>query len=399
MSPPRHVPVNRRENHRPGLTGAAGEAKSGPALMRARSSDMARDYNRGLARPVRWVHVALAAAADLAGPVLGWVLHPKRRDWTVPLLVGAAAVAALLPYDGPLSRWLQDFDAGGDLGRELHAWQQVGAPGSLIFTACLIWVLDPARRRRLLDLGAGIAISWAAVAALKVLVGRPRPRAVYDDPWSFLWPWGKYPVVQDGRFVLVHAWEPAAARSADLWSMPSSHTAAAAALAVFLTALYPRIRWIAAALVAVVALCRVHFGAHWPTDVIAGAAIGVALAQVAVARYWGVRALDWFWVKMVNPVPRPALAATLERERARGGLGTSGSTAEGAWGWWFDHLARREAERAAVRQQRLEVRPMPPSGEEAGTVGLGRAKKERRSGVEAVEAAAVAVGGAEGSPE
>jgi undecaprenyl-diphosphatase len=71
--------------------------------------------------------------------------------------------------------------------------------------------------------------------------------------------------------------------------MPSSHTLFAAALSVFLTALYPSIRVLVFALAVVVGLGRVLFDAHWPTDVIVGGAMGWAIASWVVHNRRGVR--------------------------------------------------------------------------------------------------------------
>jgi membrane-associated phospholipid phosphatase len=271
----------------------------------------ASDYNRGLAPVVRWAHVLLA-------PLLAWLFAQPRRQWTLPLALGLLLVVLLVPFDGPLLTAVERLGIGGDLRRELGAWQQFGALGSLLFTAAAIWLGDPARRRRLLDLVAAVAVGWSACSVLKVIVGRPRPRPEYRDPHTFLWPWGQYPVeVADGQLVLMHGWDPRIAQTADLWSMPSGHTAHAAVLAVFIAALYPRLRPLMWVMIAIVGFSRLVFGAHWPTDVIAGAAVGIAAGRVATERYWGVRALDWFWKRWIDRGCSPALPRVLEAERAR----------------------------------------------------------------------------------
>jgi membrane-associated phospholipid phosphatase len=69
--------------------------------------------------------------------------------------------------------------------------------------------------------------------------------------------------------------------------MPSSHTAYACVMAVFLGRLYPRLRWVVWSLAAVVGLARVVTNAHYVTDVVVGGAIGLIVIRVALARDWG----------------------------------------------------------------------------------------------------------------
>lgn len=241
--------------------------------------------------------------------------------WIVPLLVGAVGFASVHPFEVEtraaftrLAAWLS-----GDLRREAHAWQQYGQGMFIIVLAVVVWMLDPARRRRLLDLGLALLIAQAASTGGKMLIGRPRPRETFNDPWTFLTPWGEYPVKIDGQYRLIHAWDTQAGASADLWSMPSSHTLFAAVVSVFIATLYPRIRWLVVALVLVVGLGRIMFDAHWPTDVIVGGAAGWLIGRCIIAPYAGVRGLDWLWVRLVNRTATPAYPALAAADRARQG--------------------------------------------------------------------------------
>ncbi|MBX3356976.1 MAG: phosphatase PAP2 family protein [Phycisphaeraceae bacterium] len=273
---------------------------------------MARDYNQSLWVPVRWGHMAGAAVWGVVGPVVQWSRAEERRAWAWPLLLAAVLFAAIFPLDGPLF----SMSAGllrreGDVLRELRAWQQYGAVGSIIFAAAVIWSLDPARRRRLLDLFAAAGLTSIACWVLKGGLGRPRP--ALGDPHTILGPWAMYPVPTDNGFSLQYAWEFWKG-DAELWSMPSSHTAAAAAMSVFLAANYPRLRWLCVAMVCVVGATRVLTGAHWPSDVAVGAVVGWAIARVTVDRYWGVRVVEWLWLRLVNrdsPLAFPPLARSL----------------------------------------------------------------------------------------
>ncbi|MYV52894.1 phosphatase PAP2 family protein, partial [Streptomyces sp. SID3212] len=59
-------------------------------------------------------------------------------------------------------------------------------------------------------------------------------------------------------------------------SFPSGHTAAAIAFAATVTVIWPRAGAVCTPPALAVALGRVHSGAHYPTDIAAGTAIGLA---------------------------------------------------------------------------------------------------------------------------
>ena len=109
-----------------------------------------------------------------------------------------------------------------------------------------------------------LAISVALLPeVLKLLVGRPRPR---------LWPW------------LIPTFG---------YSFPSGHSVAGAAFYPFLGWLMLRSRHLGLAgyalglmVAAFVGVGRMYLGVHWPSDVVAGWALGVALSAGSV---WWLR--------------------------------------------------------------------------------------------------------------
>jgi len=64
----------------------------------------------------------------------------------------------------------------------------------------------------------------------------------------------------------------------DSASMPSGHASTAFAAAVAVGLVHPRLRWPLVGLASLIALSRVWLGVHYPTDVLAGAALGTAVA-------------------------------------------------------------------------------------------------------------------------
>jgi membrane-associated phospholipid phosphatase len=242
----------------------------------------------------------------------------KRRwpRWVLPLVVGAIGFVAVHPFDGQMDATVVGFGQrlSGDWRRELEAWQQYGQGVFIAVLVIAVWLTDARpfyRRRRLLDLGLALVIAEIVSTAGKMLIGRPRPRPWFNDPETFLTPWGVYPIKMDGGWKLVHAWDTRAGAGADLWSMPSSHTLFAATVSVFIAALFPRLRWLAVGLTLLVAFGRVMFDAHWPTDVIVGGALGWLIGRCVVGNYAGVRLMDWVWKRAVNREATPVYPAMI----------------------------------------------------------------------------------------
>jgi len=65
----------------------------------------------------------------------------------------------------------------------------------------------------------------------------------------------------------------------DRYSFPSGHTLHAVSFSILIMYYFPALGWIVLPFAILVALSRVILGLHYPTDVLAGAAIGTALAS------------------------------------------------------------------------------------------------------------------------
>ncbi|MEV0336070.1 phosphatase PAP2 family protein [Nocardia sp. NPDC050717] len=85
-------------------------------------------------------------------------------------------------------------------------------------------------------------------------------------------------------------------------SFPSGHSANAAAFATAVALESPRTALAVAPVAAAVAYSRIHTGAHWPSDVLVGAAVGTGVA-LATRRWWPIRESDEAEAHPVRDVP------------------------------------------------------------------------------------------------
>jgi undecaprenyl-diphosphatase len=110
------------------------------------------------------------------------------------------------------------------------------------------------------------AIAMAATGALGVLV------------YALL----KRVFVRERPFI-THAAIDRAAAPLDRYSFPSGHTLHAVCLTWQACAHFPELSWVLVPLAALIAGSRVVLGLHYPSDVLAGAAIGATLAKLGLA--------------------------------------------------------------------------------------------------------------------
>lgn len=171
-------------------------------------------------------------------------------------LVVLCGVLMLVERSGRITTTL-DLHFKGDVKRETRWFAQYGQAACTPVVFLLVWDLDPRGLSVALPIGLGVAATALIVLSLKRLVGRVRPGR--ENAGKFLGP----------------SWRHASYRE----SFPSNHTACAVALSALLAHYYPQAALTFWALAVICAGLRYVLDAHWPSDVIGGAAIGLVAAH------------------------------------------------------------------------------------------------------------------------
>lgn len=214
----------------------------------------------GNVNPVRGLP-SIASRVDASVAAEGWQM------WFVPPVLMAILAIAALAIDMPVARWAQGRDYPR-LVRELMSLAEAFGHGvGVVIVLLTIYTLDPARRRALPRSILAVLAAGCGANLFKLLISRSRPSATdllharFGDTFA-----GWLPLARNGS-----AWQ----------SFPSAHTATAVGLAIVLSLLYPQGRRLFAVFATAVAIQRVLGGAHYPSDVLAGAAVGWLFAVAA----------------------------------------------------------------------------------------------------------------------
>ncbi|GIW92120.1 MAG: hypothetical protein KatS3mg110_0161 [Pirellulaceae bacterium] len=191
-------------------------------------------------------------------------LLQRRRIYLGASFVLFVAAAVAVAVDLPLARWWHTDPLPGDIKRVVNSAEFFGHGLSVLLVIWAASVLDGRGWKVAWRLAGSAFLAGAASSLVKVFVARLRPSAALElssigDTFA-----GWLPVLSLGK-----SW------GYSFQSFPSSHTATAAGLAVALCTLYPRGKYVFVIMVILVACQRLSAEAHFLSDVLSGAAIGM----------------------------------------------------------------------------------------------------------------------------
>jgi membrane-associated phospholipid phosphatase len=177
-----------------------------------------------------------------------------------------------------VARWCAAGNVPKNVHRLLEIGEDFGHGIGVGLIALAVFALDPARRRTLLRVLTAAYGAGLAADGLKVIFVRYRPRELNLHSTGVL-------ETFDGLvgFAVGHS-----------HSFPSAHTATGVGLAVLLAWLYPRGRWYFAFLAVLVGAQRVVVGAHFLSDTLVGAAVGVGIGWCCTGWELGSRRFTRF---------------------------------------------------------------------------------------------------------
>lgn len=207
--------------------------------------------------------------------------HPRAvpAGWWIGLAVGALLLPGAVVLDRDLMVALRPHDQSWLVGvMQWVTWLGYGLADIAIPVTIGLrawWQGDAADGRRGLMGGLAVALAGIVDQLLKNLLCRARPNAAGAGGFLAMFPCFPAPYA--------------------LASFPSGHTTTAFALATVLSLWYPRGRWVWGGGAVLVGWSRIILGSHFPSDVLAGAVLGVAVVLGCV-RWWpGFVAVQGQW--------------------------------------------------------------------------------------------------------
>lgn len=215
-----------------------------------------------------------------------WPVAAGHRSWLLATAVAIGLIAILAVFDASISRFGQGLPA--PVVEVFAAITRLGESGWILIPSLLLWLVTtilaavipkPVPKRALWQMAGiwaffflGVGFPGLVTTLVKRVVGRARPEHLDAvGTLQFQWNWTDW----------------------SYQSFPSGHTTTAFALCFVVSFLSPR--WFPGMLIlaVLVGLSRIVVGAHYPTDLVAGAIVGTLGAylvrNVFASRGWVFR--------------------------------------------------------------------------------------------------------------
>jgi len=202
----------------------------------------------------------------------------KQRTFQVKMAIGAIAACAVglgcQYWDLEISQSVQKIKIPGDFRKAIGLTEAFGhSSGGIVIFSTLLWI-DIKNRLQLWRAVLFTLICGLAANAAKLFVPRVRPHSLDQAEYEIASGWQTWGVPWTGSWF-----------EEQFRSFPSGHSATAVALAIGLTHVYPRGKWIFATIAAFACFQRLESSAHFLSDIMGGVVITMMLSI-------------WYWKRL-----------------------------------------------------------------------------------------------------
>ena len=198
-------------------------------------------------------------------------LQPALWMFAGACILSLAAVMAL-QIDRSVALWFKNHRLPSDLAHLLRLSEVFGWGGGVSVIILTIAILDSRGWRLVPKLAIASLGTGLAADVIKLFIARTRPSATPYDATSLETFVAAFPGFYAATLESGHGHQ--------VQSFPSAHAATAVGLAICLSSLYPRGKWLFAAFAVLAVVQRIEADAHYCSDVLAGSALAFALAGI-----------------------------------------------------------------------------------------------------------------------
>ncbi len=186
---------------------------------------------------------------------------------TIGIMAACAVGLGSQYWDLEISQSISKFKIPGDFRKAIGLSEAFAhTSGGVVIFATLLWI-DMKNRSKLWRAAFFTLICGVAANAAKLLIPRIRPHSLDQAEFEIATGWQTWGVPWTGSWF-----------DEQFRSFPSGHSATAMALAIGLTQVYPRGKWIFALIAGVACFQRLESSAHFLSDIMGGVVITMILA-------------------------------------------------------------------------------------------------------------------------